>query len=128
MDLLKKENWWIWLIIFLVAGNIYPFILGALLNVYKKDAWYTNITYWMIGFLFFIIPGFIMFWVFSIQTLATVAAKLNVEGKEFYLSPYIWILLAIIPILGWISMGVLTFYLQIMILINLKNGDAEKYI
>jgi hypothetical protein len=128
MELLKKENWWIWLIIFLVSGNLFPFILGIFLNVYKKDAWYTNISYWMFGLLFFIFPIFIMFWVFSIQILATVAAKLNVEGKEYYLSPYIWILLAIVPVLGWIAMGVLTLYLQIMILINLKNGDAEKYI
>ena len=128
MDLLKKENWWIWLLLLLVLGNAYVFLLAALLNVYDKNKWYANIWYWIFGVLLLFIPAMIMIIVFGIQILAITASKLNVEGKEIYMSPYVWIILAIVPIFGWISFGVLAFYLQIMILINLKNGYGEKYI
>jgi len=39
MNILKKENWWIWLLLLLFSNGTSPLVLGALLNVYNKDAW-----------------------------------------------------------------------------------------
>jgi hypothetical protein len=128
MDILKKENWWIWLLLYIFAGNITPFVLGAVLKVYKKDAWYAKWQNWLIGFLFFIVPAIIMFIVFSIQIIIEVAKKLNVPNENLYANPAIWILGFIIPIFGWIGLGILSLYLTIYILIQLYNGKGEKYI
>lgn len=127
MKILKKENWWIWLLLLLFSEGSSTLVLGALLDNYNKKAWYTKWYYWVIG-LIFIFPFFIMVTVLNIQILALTAAKLNVSGKELYLSPYIWLILLIIPILGWALFVVLYLYLEIDILIKLKNGEGEKYI
>lgn len=128
MELLKKDKWWIWLMLYLVGGSIAVFFLGALLNVYDKNEWYAKPINWILGVLFFIFPAMIMFSIFSIQIMTKVAAKLDVSGKEIYLSPYIWLILIIVPVFGWIGLSVLMGYLQIMILINLSKGNAEQYI
>lgn len=128
MELLKKENWWLFLILYLTTGNLFVLFVGALLNIYDDKEWYAQSRNWLIALLLFIFPIFIMFAVFVITILTKVAAKLDVAGKEIYLSPYIWILCIIIPILGWIALIVMTLYLEIMILISLYNGKAEKYI
>lgn len=127
MKILKKENWWIWLLLLLFSEGSSTLVLGALLDNYNKNAWYTKWYYWIIG-LIFIFPFFIMVTVLNIQILSLTAAKLNVSGKELYLSPYIWLILLIIPILGWALFVVLYLYLEIDILIKLKNGEGEKYI
>lgn len=127
MKILKKENWWIWLLLLLFSEGSSTLVLGALLDNYNKNAWYTKWYYWVIG-LIFIFPFFIMITVLNIQILSLTAAKLNVSGKELYLSPYIWLILLIIPILGWALFVVLYLYLEIDILIKLKNGEGEKYI
>jgi len=67
-------------------------------------------------------------YVFYLQILTLSAAKLNVKGKEIYLSPYIWILALIVPILGWIYIGIMTIYLNIAVIVKLKQGNGEKYI
>lgn len=128
MSILKKENWWIWLILYLVSSGVSMFVLGALLGVFKKDAWYANWRYWLIGFLALFLPFYIMLMVFMVQILTLTAAKLNVSGSEIYLSPYIWIMCLIVPIIGWMMIPIMLIYLQIMILVALYNGEAEQYI
>ena len=69
-----------------------------------------------------------MLCIFSIQILSLVAAKLDVNGKEIYLSPYIWILGLIIPIIGWVAIFALIIYLEIGVIVRLYKGAGEKYI
>ena len=127
MKILKKENWWIWLLLFLFSETTSTLILGALLDVYDKNAWYTKLKNWLIGLLF-IIPFIVMLYVFIIEITSKTAAKLKVKGHEYYFSPYVWIILLIIPIIGWIGFVVLFLYLNIAILVNLYKGYGEKYI
>ena len=127
MFLLKKENWWIWLILFIFSEATSTIVLGALLDVYNKESWYTKWYIWVIG-LVLIIPFSIMITVFNIQITSKTASKLGVKGSDYYLSPYIWIILLIIPIIGWIAFAILVLYLNIAILVKLHNGNAEKYI
>ena len=127
MKILKKENWWAWLLLLLFSQGSSTFVLGALLDVYDKKAWYTKWYIWVIG-LVFIIPFGVMTTVFSIEILSKIAAKLDVKGREHYLSPYIWIILIIIPFIGWIAFIALTLYLEIAILVKLHAGNGEKYI
>lgn len=127
MNILKKENWWIWLLLFLFSGGASTIVLGALLNLYNKNEWYAKLKFWITG-LILIIPFSIMVTVFNLEITSKTAAKLEVKGSEYYLSPYIWIILLIIPIIGWILFVLLILYLNINILINLYKGKAEKYI
>ena len=127
MNLLKKENWWIWLLLFIFSEAPATIVLGALLNVFDKNAWYAKWYIWAIG-LILIIPISIMAIAFGVQITCLTAAKLEVKGKDYYLSPYIWIFLLIIPIVGWIALVILILYLNIAILVNLYKGNAEKYI
>ena len=128
MKILKRENWWVWLLLTLFSQGSSTFVLGALLDVYKKDAWYAKWQYWLIGALCFFFPLGIMASVFSVQILCLTAAKLEVPGKEIYLSPYIWIIGLIIPVLGWACLAAGLIYLEVYILIALYKGNAEKYI
>lgn len=128
MDLLKRENWWIWLIIYLFGQGVGIYILAALLKVYDKNAWYAKWEYWLVGVLCCFFPALIMFSVFTIQITVETAKKLDVAGSEIYGSAYIWILGLIIPIIGWIALGVMSLYLTINTLIALYRGNAEQYI
>jgi uncharacterized membrane protein YhaH (DUF805 family) len=128
MKILKRENWWIWLILMFVSNGVSNIVLGALLDVFDKNAWYAKWQYWVIGLLCFIFPFFIMMTVFVIQILALTAAKLKVPGSELYLSPYIWILCLIIPVIGWIMIPIMLLYLQIWIIVMLFEGKGEEYI
>jgi len=124
MKILKKENWWIWLLLALFGGGSSVIILGALLDVYDKNAWYTKWYIWVLGILAFnIAPS-----VFCLQITCKTAEKLDVKGHEYYLSPYIWIILLIIPIIGWIAFIALLLYINIAILVKLHAGNGEKYI
>lgn len=124
MKILKKENWWIWLLLALFGGGSSVIILGALLDVYDKNAWYTKWYIWVLGILAFnIAPS-----VFCLQITCKTAAKLDVKGHEYYLSPYIWIIFLIIPVIGWITFIALLLYINIAILVKLHVGNAEKYI
>lgn len=127
MNILKKENWWAWLLMFLLSSGTNTIALGALLDIYDSKCWYAKWYYWVIGTIL-IIPVSIMIIVFNIQITSLVAAKLKVSGKELYLSPYIWIILLIIPILGWTLFIVLYLYLQIDIIVKLYGGEGEKFI
>jgi len=127
MNILKKENWWIWLLLLLFSSGSSTVVLAAILDSFDKKAWYSKWYYWVIG-LVLLIPFSIMIYVFYIDMTCKAAAKLEVKGKEFYLSPYIWIIMLTIPFIGWIAFAVLYLYLNIAILVNLKNGKGEKYI
>ncbi len=128
MKILKRANWWIWLLLFLFSSGSSTLVLGALLDVYDKNAWYAKWQYWLIGILLFVFPAVIMFSIFHIEILCKTAARLHVGGHELYLSPYIWILLLIFPVFGWIFLFVMLFYLEIMTVVMLYKGAGEEYI
>ena len=48
MNILKKENWWIWLLLFLFSEGTSVLVLGAILDVFDKNAWYAKLKYWII--------------------------------------------------------------------------------
>lgn len=128
MDLLKKENWWLWLLIEIFGQGIGIFILAALLKVYKKDAWYSKWYYWLIGALCCFFPAVIMILVLSIQLTVECAKKLDVAGREVYASPYVWIVGLIVPILGWVFLAVINIYLTIFIIAAIYQGKAERFL
>ena len=127
MNILKKENWWIWLLLLLFSSGSSTVVLAAILDSFDKNAWYSKWYWWVVG-LVLVIPITIMIYVFYIEMTSKAAAKLDVKGKEYYLSPYIWIIMIIIPFIGWIAFIGMFIYLNIAILVNLKNGTGEKYI
>lgn len=128
MDLLKKENWWLWLIIFIFGQGVGIFVLAALLKVYKKGTWYCNWYYWLIGILCCFFPAIIMILVLNVQLTVETAKKLGVAGSEIYALPYVWIVGLIIPIIGWIVLAVMSIYLNIFILVALYKGKAEHFL
>ncbi len=128
MSILDKKNWWIWLILSILTFNISTLVVAALLDLYDKDAWYSKKRNWILGFLCLIFPGLIMLVVFVIQMLCQVSAKLNVPGRELYLSPYVWIIFLIIPIIGWVFFIVTISYLTIWYIVMIQKGEAEKYL
>ena len=79
MKLLKKENWWIWLLLLLFSFGTSTLVLGALLDVFKKDSWYTKWYYWVIGLLCLLLPFLTMIIIFNIQILCLTAAKLDLD-------------------------------------------------
>ncbi len=125
--LLKKDKWWVWLISTLFGGFVAYFLLGFLLDVYNKDAWYAKWQNWVLSLILFVFPFFIMFVVFDLVVTSKICAKLEVPGTEIYLSPYIWLFLLIVPIIGWILLMVLIVYLKIWIVVMLYRGYGEKY-
>ncbi len=128
MKLLKRENWWIWLLLLISGNGTSNIVLGALLDAYDKDAWYAKWQNWVLGLVCFIFPFFIMLSIFIIQITCLSAAKLDVPGKEIYLSPYIWLILLIVPVIGWILFVTLLIYVTIWPLVMLYRGEGEKYI
>lgn len=128
MKILKQENWWIWLLLFFFSGGTSTIVLGALLDVYDKNAWYAKWYYWVLGFVCFIFPFYIMMTVFMITITTKVSAKLDVPGSELYLSPYVWILCLIIPFIGWTLLFIMYLYITIWNIVMLYRGSGEKYI
>lgn len=127
MDILKKENYWIWVLLLLFSGGSSNLVLGALLNVFDKNAWYAKPRNWILGLVCLIIPFFIMIMIFYIEIISKANAKLGTPGKEIYLSPYIWILYLIVPIIGWIIFIVQFTYLSIWPVVMLYKGNGEIY-
>ncbi|HPF83250.1 MAG TPA: hypothetical protein PLV83_03665 [Bacilli bacterium] len=128
MNILKKENWWVWLLIMFFSSGTGVIVLAALLDCYDKDEWYAQKKYWLIALACLIFPVSIMAMVFVLTMLCRVCAKLNVPGKELYLSPYVWLLFLIIPIIGWIFILVTVLYLNIWHVVALYKGEGEQYI
>ena len=109
MELLKKENAWVWVLLFFLTGGTSVLMLGALLGILKKGAWYSKWYYWVLGIIT-VLPGLIMLAVLYIYVLAQVCKKLKVGGSEIYAFPYTWILCLIVPIIGWILFFVMFAY------------------
>lgn len=128
MKILKRENWWIWLLLMFFGGGTEIFVLAALLDCYKKGEWYSKPIYWILGFVTLFFPAFIMILVLYVQMLCRAAAKLKVSGSEIYLSPYIWLIGLIVPIFGWIFVIIMFIYLHIFCLVSLYEGNGEIYI
>lgn len=150
MDFLKKNNWWLCLIINILTCGIFYIVLAKFMKLYDKDAWYMNKWYWILGGFFIVVPAAItmidsgekifliilaapftmitMLMVFALQMMAKVAANLEVSGSKIYNTPYTWIILIIIPLVGWILFAVMYLYILILPNIQLARGYGEKYI
>lgn len=170
MDILKKDKWWVWLLLLIGSQGASNIVLGALAGVFNRNEWYAKLKNWLmysipIGIIFILIfgAGFslidktdlveleglesitalgfivliplcllygfgIVFTIFTIQILAKTAAALDVPGKEMYLSPYVWVLFVIVPIIGWILLVVMLIYINIWPLVMLYRGAGEKYV
>jgi len=127
MELLKKENTWVWILLFFLTGGASIFMLGALLGTFKKGAWYSKWYYWVLGIIT-IFPFLLMYVILLFTTLAKICKKLKVAGSEIYAFPYSWILCIIVPVLGWVLLFVMLIYLIVSHFIKLSEGNAEKYI
>lgn len=121
MKTVKKENAVIYLILNILTFGLYTFYIAYKLDLYDKDAWYSRWYYWVLGFMFGIIPGLVMLLVFSIKMGCLVSEKLNVPGKEIYSFPYPWIVCLIVPILGWTLFVILYVYVHIWYVFTLKS-------
>lgn len=120
MKTLKKENAIIYLFLNILTFGLYTFYIAYKLELYDKDAWYSRWYYWVLSFILGIIPGLVMFLVFSIKMGCLVSEKLNVPGKEIYTLPYSWIICLIVPILGWTLFVILYIYVHIWYVFTLK--------
>lgn len=127
MKLLKKQNWYIWLLLLIIIPGIDTLIMGSILDNYDDDAWYSKWYYWTIGAAFLFIPIVIMACAFLIQITISNAKKLKVPGEEIYASPYSWILCLIVPVVGWILFFVMYYYIRIDMIVQLKKGNGEVY-
>ena len=126
MELLKRKNCWLWFL--LLVSSLNGVVLSTILNLYKKDAWYTNYKYWILGFFCGFFPGIIMIIVFLIESLCMGAKKLDIPGSEVYTSPYTWLLCLIFPIIGWTLMLIMLAYLNIWVTLYICQGKGEKFI
>ena len=128
MKLLKKQNWWLYLLLQICTFGLFTFVMAHHLKVYDEDAWYQNWRYWFFSGLCFVFPIFIVALVFAVQITCEVAAKLNVPVKEIYNTPYSWILCIIVPVVGWVLLIVMFIYIIIWTIAMLAKGNGEKYI
>lgn len=128
MSILKRENWWAWLLLGLGTTGISVFFLGALLEVYNKNAWYAKWYYWILGIILFVFPAMIMLFIFYMQTVTSVCKKLDVPGSELYAYPYAWLICFIVPVIGWVLFIVLFIYVNVWYLVKLYQGHGEKWL
>ena len=87
----KKDNWLMWLFLYIFTGGLCSIIIAGMMDLYKEDAWYSNWKIWLTGALLFFIPIPIMIIIFMIQSNCLIANKLNIHGNTIYMSPYSWI-------------------------------------
>ena len=125
--LLRKNFLWVLILNVLTLG-FFTFYIGKKLKVYDKNAWYMKWYYWVLSFVFGIIPGLIMFLIFYIEVGNLVSEKLFVPLSEVYALPYSWLLCVIIPVIGWALFFVMIFYTHFWYILYLKRGYGEKYI
>lgn len=148
MDFLKRNNWWLCLIISLLTFGLFYIFLAKFMKLYDKDAWYMNKWYWIIGGFFLMSTVVIMaiaenklyeiiaapftllfmLLIFSIQMNCKVASELKVSGSKIYNTPYTWIGCVIIPVVGWVILLVMWLYVIVLPNIKLADGYGEKYI
>lgn len=122
MGLLKKENWFIIFLMMIVTLGMYVVIPAYQLKLIEKNKWYSDYRYWLCGALMFIFPVFIMLLVFIIQMTVKLAKTLHVNGDFIYNNVYVWIILLIIPVVGWVLFIVMYIYLQFSIIIKTLNN------
>lgn len=125
MKLLRKENFIIYLILNILTLGLFTFYIAYKLDLYDKEAWYTRWYYWVLGFVLGILPGLVMFLVFSIKIGCLVSDRLDVPGKEIYNLPYPWIICLIVPVLGWTLFIILYIYVHFGYLFKIKSGPSE---
>ena len=127
MSLLKKENWLVFLVLTIMTEGFFNLVIAYLMGLYDKKAWYSNYKYWLYATLCLIFPVIIMFIVFEVQMIVTLARKLEVPGSEIYSNIYVWILCLIVPVIGWIILIVMLLYVIIWPIIMLKSGMGEQF-
>ena len=125
MSLLKKNNWFVCLILTIFMPGLFSVLLAYELKLIDKNAWYMKWQYWVFGGICLIFPIFIMLLVFMIQMMVTVANKLEVPGGEIYNTPYTWIICIIVPVLGWVLLLVMLIYINIWPIVMLYKGQGE---
>ncbi len=128
MSLLKRNNWWLWILLGIGSAGVSIFFLGALLEVFDRKAWYAKWYYWALGIILFFFPAAVMLVIFYLQTLTSVCKKLEVPGAEIYALPYAWLICIIVPIIGWVLLIILLIYVHIWCLVKLYQGKGEKYL
>lgn len=128
MTLLKKNNWWICLILEILTFGLFTFVLAHYLDVYDEDAWYQDWRYWFFAGICFVFPIVIVALVFMIQIACDVAKKLNVPGSDIYATPYSWIICIIVPVIGWVLLIVMYIYIMIWTIVMIKRGYSENFI
>lgn len=126
MSLLRKENWFVYVIVTLLGQGIFTFALASDLGLYEKDAWYTKWYYWLLGIIFFVFPALIMLVVLNISLQIKICEKLNVKGSEIYSLPYPWIVSLIVPILGWSIFIVMLIHIYYYPAVSIYKGEGEK--
>ncbi len=148
MHLLKKPYGLLWLLLSLLTNNLSIFLLGGILKVYDKNAWYAKWYTWVICFIigifllintllsdntynltylsFILVPYVLLILIWNIQISVKVSEKLLVPGKEIYAYPYSWILCLIIPVIGWILLLVMFIYTRYYYIIKIFEGNGEK--
>lgn len=102
----------LYLILNIITLGLFTLFIAKKLNLYEKDAWYTNWYYWVLGTILGIFPALIMLLILSIKMGTKISEKLNIPGKEIYSLPYPWIICLIIPILGWTIFIILYIYVH----------------
>lgn len=127
MKYLKKEKWFLCFILNILTFGMFTFYIAKKLNVYDKNAWYCNFSYWIISFLLGIVPALFLFIVFNIEISSKVCKKLSVPFEKYYSYPYIWILFLVVPVIGWSLFIVLYIYVHFWYVLYIKRGYGEKY-
>ena len=125
MKLLRKENFIIYLILDILTLGLFTFYIAHKLNIYEENVWYTRWYYWVLGFVLGILPGLVMFLVFSIKIGCLVSDRLDVPGKEIYNLPYPWIICLVVPVLGWTLFIILYIYVHFGYLFKIKSDPSE---
>jgi len=126
MSLLRKENWFVYVIVTLLGQGVFTFALASDLGLYEKGAWYTKWYYWLLGIIFLVFPALIMLVVLNISLQIKICEKLNVKGSEIYSLPYPWIVSLIVPILGWSIFIVMLIHIYYYPAVTIYKGEGEK--
>ena len=122
MNLLKKNNFWIYLTLNIITFGVFNLYIANKLNLKDEDAWYSKWPYWFFGTCCLVFPVIIMFIIYVIQMNCKVCSKLKVSGSNIYDIPYSWILFIIVPVIGWIFLIIMYLYVIIMPSIKVLQG------
>lgn len=107
MKILKKENWWIWFLLFLFSSGTSNLVLGALLDVYREEAWYAKWIKKIPKWLLVSLP-FLYFLCFIILGLTGAASGGELTGTTFFVAA----IMSFAFLFIWIC--VMVFFVQIL--------------